>query len=239
LWPICWDVTDDTQIVYDLEYLDAPVATGNLLYLWSIYVLYFAYIHSIGILLKCFSYILTSLRIGGTIRRHLLNNNHLEKIRSIASILPHQNPLYYPMCRVKHLEWKEAFQYSGENFTIVSTSSRKNHGITDYTMEYHSGRLSPSIVIDRLLKSIRQFEKEGLIIFSEVLEIEVRAQAIASDLRYRTNKTMGVLDGVPIAVKDMVHVKSHRVCNGKINCVLAHTDDLIVQRLRDAGLDYD
>lgn len=26
-------VTDDTQIVYDLEYLDAPVATGNLLYL--------------------------------------------------------------------------------------------------------------------------------------------------------------------------------------------------------------
>jgi len=47
------------------------------------------------------------------------------------------------------------------------------------------------------------------VIFASLDRDDVLAQAAASTARYHAGKPLSVLDGVPIAVKDMIAVKGH------------------------------
>jgi hypothetical protein len=60
-----------------------------------------------GPFLDSFSMDLSASRFGPWIRRMLLNTNHIEMIRELASqvTLP---PVYYPMIRVSDAQWTEA-----------------------------------------------------------------------------------------------------------------------------------
>jgi Amidase len=83
----------------------------------------------------------------------------------------------------------------------------------DYHQRYSSGDLTPTIVVETLLPLIqRETTPHGKfsIGFLETKVDAVRAAAAASTKRYRDGKPLGPLDGVPVAVKDEVHLKGYK-----------------------------
>jgi Asp-tRNA(Asn)/Glu-tRNA(Gln) amidotransferase A subunit family amidase len=66
----------------------------------------------------------------------------------------------------------------------------------------------------------------------------VLKQARASEERWNLGAPLSVLDGVPIAVKDMVHVTNHKLCYGSQSCIPAsdnNEEDAMVANFRDLG----
>lgn len=83
----------------------------------------------------------------------------------------------------------------------------------DYHQRYLSGELTPTIVVETLLPMIQRDTKppgKSAIGFLESKIDIVRAAAAASTKRYRDGKPLGPLDGVPVAVKDEVHLKGYK-----------------------------
>ena len=66
---------------------------------------------------------------------------------------------------------------------------------------------------------------------------QIRAQAKASAARYAEGKTLGPLDGVPIAMKDQLDIEGHRRRNGLEFCEsgAAIEDCTITARCRAQG----
>ena len=84
-----------------------------------------------------------------------------------------------------------------------------------YHQQYMNG-LKPSDVISNTLLRIEEWKEEHkLIIFAKILPDQVMKAALQSDERYAKGKPLSMLDGVPIAIKDMIHVKDHTSYNGK------------------------
>lgn len=82
----------------------------------------------------------------------------------------------------------------------------------DYHARYLSGELTPSEVIEALLPLIRRDTNppgKHSIAFLESQVDAIRAAAEASTQRYKSGKPLGPLDGVPVAVKDEVHLKGY------------------------------
>ncbi|MFA6428919.1 MAG: Asp-tRNA(Asn)/Glu-tRNA(Gln) amidotransferase subunit GatA [Patescibacteria group bacterium] len=73
-----------------------------------------------------------------------------------------------------------------------------------------------------------------LTIFNE----EAIEQAHASDARRREGKTLGVLDGVPIAIKDNILIQGERCTAGSkiLDKYVATNDATVITRLKDAGV---
>ena len=64
--------------------------------------------------------------------------------------------------------------------------------------------------------AIEKWKKDhSLNIFSAMLPEEIVKAAQESDARYAAGEPISVLDGVPVAVKDMIHIKGHLNYNGK------------------------
>lgn len=92
-------------------------------------------------------------------------------------------------------------------------SSSDYYTCADFHELYKSGKVTPSDVIDHLLPLIRRdLEPAGpysVAFIASKVDI-VRAAAEASTERYRAGKPLSVLDGVPLAVKDEVHLKGYK-----------------------------
>lgn len=83
----------------------------------------------------------------------------------------------------------------------------------DYHARYLSGELTPTAVVEALLPLIRRDSSppgKHSIAFVESQVEAVHAAAEASTQRYKDGKPLGPLDGVPVAVKDEVHVKGYK-----------------------------
>jgi hypothetical protein len=91
----------------------------------------------------------------------------------------------------------------------------------DYHARYLSGELTPSAVIEALLPLIRRDTNPAGKHSTAFLESRVdiiRAAAEASTQRYKSGKPLGPLDGVPVAVKDELHIQGYeRKCGSKID----------------------
>jgi aspartyl-tRNA(Asn)/glutamyl-tRNA(Gln) amidotransferase subunit A len=48
--------------------------------------------------------------------------------------------------------------------------------------------------------------------FLSLVPEDDRRQAAASDLRWKSGEQLSIFDGVPVAFKDMVHIKGHPMC---------------------------
>ena len=66
---------------------------------------------------------------------------------------------------------------------------------------------------------------------------QIRAQARESAARYESGKTLGPLDGVPIAMKDQLDIEGHRRRNGLEFCEsgAAVEDSTVTARCRAQG----
>lgn len=83
----------------------------------------------------------------------------------------------------------------------------------DYHQRYLSGDLTPTAVIETLLPLIQKDTKppgKFSIGFLESQADVIRAAAAASTRRYSAGESLGPLDGVPVAVKDEVHLKGYK-----------------------------
>lgn len=86
------------------------------------------------------------------------------------------------------------------------------YSVADYHAAYKSGNLTPTDVIESLLPLItRDVEKptKHSLAFLETRVDFVKQAAEASTQRYKAGKPLGVLDGVPVAVKDELHLKGY------------------------------
>jgi amidase len=98
-----------------------------------------------------------------------------------------------------------------------SPASRKGsanyYTAADYHALYKSGKLTPTAVVEALLPLIRRDVRppgKHSVAFVESQVERVRAAAEASTQRYKQGQPLGPLDGVPVAVKDEVHVEGYR-----------------------------
>lgn len=182
------------------------------------------------------------LRFLPPVRRKLLNDNHMEKIRELAVQID-DPPMYYPLYRPNNDEIEENEQLAQQAQSLLDRNTTypvpvaKYHSVLDFATAYRNKSQKPSEVIRRAIKATREFRTAGLTIFSSLIEYDVIQQATASDLRHAEGRPLSLLDGVPIAFKDMMDITNHPVCNGQhpTQCKMIYSDDPIVKRLRDAG----
>ncbi|EXJ87262.1 hypothetical protein A1O3_04221 [Capronia epimyces CBS 606.96] len=92
-------------------------------------------------------------------------------------------------------------------------SSRNYYTCADFHELYKSGKATPSDVIEQLLPLIRRdTEPAGpySVAFIDSKVDIIRASAKASTERYRAGRPLSLLDGVPLTVKDEVHLKGYK-----------------------------
>ncbi|GKZ16732.1 hypothetical protein AbraCBS73388_004108 [Aspergillus brasiliensis] len=83
----------------------------------------------------------------------------------------------------------------------------------DYVARYTSGELTPLVVVEALLPMIRRDTKppgKHSIAFLDSQVDKIRAAAEASTQRYKDGKPLGPMDGIPVAIKDEVHMEGYR-----------------------------
>ena len=233
---------------YDMQSIVAPDASGPLL--------------------TALTYLLTATPLGPPVRRFLLNDNKVEILRELAAQAIDTPPLYYPMRRVGaavheahtaaasspdgslSAALREGFappSTAGDSnpnrahVAVVVTRRRQSSTASVYTTSedlhaaFRAGSTTPSKVVELVLARV---EASGA--FSSVLPSLAREGAAASTARWAAGSPLGVLDGVPMAIKDMIAVKGLPMFNGKVptaerRASVEAEDDEIVARLRAQG----
>uniref|UniRef100_A0A7S2SUD1 Amidase domain-containing protein n=1 Tax=Rhizochromulina marina TaxID=1034831 RepID=A0A7S2SUD1_9STRA len=184
------------DLTYDVSSLAAPAATGHKL--------------------RLLSYLLTQSAVGPIIRRILLNKNHVEELRYAAAQMPHVMEMDHPIYRMQPDERRdyEAMATSGPDLSTVLREGLGGFSETERLHSaYRSGRVTPSEVLGRVVRAVEQ-SHAPLRIFSSFNSTDVFDQARASTERYAADAPLSIFDGVPIAVKDMLHVKGHITTHG-------------------------
>ncbi|OWY90184.1 Glutamyl-tRNA(Gln) amidotransferase subunit A, partial [Phytophthora megakarya] len=210
---------------YDLADLSAPVLSGQPLLL-------LAYVARLPVL-------------GRILCNQLAKDNKIIEARKFAASIP-DLPLYYPYLepseKDKQVKTLSIEEFSQKGVKIKSNDAPFKHwSIADYTSRYASGEVTPVQVAKALLAAVakNQQSEYPLNVFIEKHNEEILAQAKASTERYAKGKPLGVLDGVPVAIKDEVHIKGHRMFTGTsflgYEEDVATEDDPPVARLRAAG----
>ncbi|RAL16687.1 amidase [Aspergillus homomorphus CBS 101889] len=108
----------------------------------------------------------------------------------------------------------------------------------DYVALYRAGELTPSAVAETLLPLIqREADGRHSIAFLETQAERVRAAAQASTERYAAGRALGPLDGVPVAVKDEVHLAGYgRTLGSRLDFRGAYEgSSWCAKQLEDAG----
>ncbi|RLN82372.1 hypothetical protein BBJ28_00010566 [Nothophytophthora sp. Chile5] len=182
----------------------------------------------------------------------VLYGKPLQVHRKFAASIP-DLPLYYPYMEPKASDFPatddqeplslEAFSSKGVRTAefINDDATFKHWSIGDYTSRYASGELSPVQVAKAVLAAVKRNEQSEfpLNLFIEKHDDAILAQAKASADRYARGEPLGVLDGVPVAIKDEVHIKGHRMFTGTsflgYEEDVATEDDPPVARMRAAG----
>ncbi|KAG1712976.1 hypothetical protein DVH05_000706 [Phytophthora capsici] len=209
---------------YDLTDLSAPVLYGQPL-------LALAYIARLPVL-------------GRILCNQLAKDNKIIEARKFAASIP-DLPLYYPYLEPKESDFRQGEELSLDEFSKkgvkTDSSAFKHWSIADYTSRYTSGEVTPVQVAKALLAAVElnQQSEFPLNLFVEKHDEEILAAAKASAERYAKGKPLGVLDGVPVAIKDEVRIKGHRMFTGTSFLGYeegpATEDDPPVARLRAAG----
>lgn len=110
----------------------------------------------------------------------------------------------------------------------------------DYRALYLSGELTPTAVVEALLPLVRRdvqpVGKHSTAFLESQVEI-IQAAAEASSERYKKGQPLGPLDGIPVAVKDEVHITGYKRTLGSKLDFKAGSDatSWCVQQWQEAG----
>lgn len=162
----------------------------------------------------------------------LLENGGITMLRRMDfTEVPTLYPFIQPKNQIRPEEFKANLQRKPDNFPYRTMS--------DYARAYRSGETTPLEVAEKVLKAISSSEKSSidLKLFIAVYRDDVLAQAKASTERYAQKKTLSLLDGVPVAVKDELDMLPYPTTVGTLfmGKEPVKQDSTLVARLRDAG----
>lgn len=142
-------------------------------------------------------------------------------------------PLYYPIHEMTayendmHKRMVRECPLDLQQLAVMNTSMSsstnddggeqfKHWTISDYTSKYKNKEKTPSQVVERIISFISEMNEQNnnKSIVTHINVKELRSQATESTKRYQNGNTMGVLDGVPILVKDEIPVLGFPVTLG-------------------------
>lgn len=234
---------------------EAPVLLGNMTYEYAGLVAPVA----TGSMLTLQSWILTSTPLGPFLRRVLLNDNKLHMLRELAKQIPYVAPLHFPMRRLSSeahavhtnavLNGENALSSAFKGLILDNDTGGDGGGggpfpdsrVMAFYRAYSENKgNTPTVVIGKILKALEG--QDGLQakykVFVSLNKEDVMKQALASSQRYAAGKPLSILDGVPVAVKDMIDVQGHIMKDGSSSHddeLPAEQDDPIVNNLRQLG----
>ncbi|KAI9842747.1 MAG: hypothetical protein M1837_006930 [Sclerophora amabilis] len=136
----------------------------------------------------------------------------LRSIRELDSVEPRYEPNVIPV--EKNSEILEDHQLHPE-FPSPPAEDLKNtyYSATHYHALFRSGKLTPIALVEALLPHIRRDipspSEHSKAFLDSKIEI-IRNNAESSTKRYKEGQSLGVLDGVPVAVKDEVDLEGYK-----------------------------
>ena len=151
----------------------------------------------------------------GFIQSHFWRNAGFGVIREIPHLL--QYPGRYDPTVIPIENAPQVAESSISN-TPPATETKpigtKNYWTSaDYHAKYRIGELTPNGVVEILLRNVRRDVDSPQSHSTAFLESQaelIREAAKASTERYVNNRPLGPLDGVPVAVKDEVHITGYK-----------------------------
>jgi aspartyl-tRNA(Asn)/glutamyl-tRNA(Gln) amidotransferase subunit A len=108
--------------------------------------------------------------------------------------------------------------------------------VADLAARFRDGDLSPVEAARQALERA-EAEQPRLNAFITLLPNRALAAARASEARFRDGQPLGPLDGVPVAVKDLIHMKGERTTSASklMEDFVATEDAPVIRRLQEAG----
>jgi hypothetical protein len=151
--------------------------------------------------------------IGALVCKFLKRNNNFVEVRELATIVPDM-PLYYPLHfptqdeMEQHKKQATGFSIDKLRFDALDGDAFnfKRWTIQDYTDRYKSGQTTPLDVARAVLAAIDDSNARSVPLRAVLhcKKHEVLEEAKASTARYAAGTPSGVLDGVPVLIKDEV-----------------------------------
>ncbi len=117
------------------------------------------------------------------------------------------------------------------------TQTHLGRSIAQLSVLIQSGSLDPVTLIEETLDAIRAHEDQA--IFTRLLEDRAREEAAASSKRLREGRSRGLLDGIPVAWKDLFAIAGLPTTAGSIvlaDAAPAQEDADVVKALHTAGM---
>ena len=185
----------------------------------------------------------------GFLRTIIWHNSGFGTLRKIRRHLDDYEPRYDPM--VVPIADSSAPSDTGDflpsskgNSTLRIQPTQKYYSVEDYHSLYLSGDLTPTAVVTAILPLIRRDTSppgEHSIAWCDSRVDLILGAAKASTLRYKNKRPVGILDGVPTAVKDEYDVDGYRTHLGSKNDYTVEVapgqsaTSWCVKRLQEAG----
>lgn len=189
-----------------------------------------------GAVLKLFVNMLEGT-LGRLLIPSLLKNAGVTKLRQLHfEETPTNFPIHFTgilsteTAAVPESEWPKECK-SGPGFQFASA--------WDYTEAYKNGKTSPEEVVKKIVTVIKSSDARNLPLrtFISIKSEEVMKLAQESAQRYKEERVLGPLDGVPVAVKDEVDMIPYPTTVGTafLGQSPVTEDSTVVSRLRSKG----
>ena len=117
------------------------------------------------------------------------------------------------------------------------TQTHLGKSIAQLSVLIQSGSLDPVALTEETLDAIRTYKDQA--IFTRLLETRAKEEAAASSKRLREGRSRGLLDGIPIAWKDLFAIAGLPTTAGSIvlaDAEPAQDDADVVKALKAAGM---
>ncbi|KAK3630175.1 hypothetical protein LTR56_017589 [Elasticomyces elasticus] len=168
---------------------------------------------------------------------HALNELDLHEQRYLPVVTPVPEDGMDSVARASEADTQRDIDYSDGRLPPSSGSGRLL-SVADYHAAYSSGKVNPSAVVKGLLPIIRRDLKqphEHSIAFRHTNVALTLKAARASDERWHAGKPLGVLDGVPIAIKDEADVEGWDRSDGGLVATVGTFTMFCIQKWVEQG----
>ncbi|KAI9138230.1 amidase signature domain-containing protein [Paraphysoderma sedebokerense] len=126
------------------------------------------------------------------------------------------------------------------NCTAIEVDGFKFATIRDFYEAYKAKRVTPLQVAESIISILSSSDTAKPIFISQIPN-DLLMQAKASTERWKTNKMLSILDGIPVSVKDEVDVKGYKTTGGTtffgklVNEKVKVVDGFCVEKMRELG----
>ena len=134
----------------------------------------------------------------------------LRKIKDLKNYEPRYDPTVVPLGK----EEDRGFGVQDVHEAIASSNRSEITGrsrvtVYDFHVAFEAGKVTPSEVTETLLQLISS-DGEHAKAFLDINRPVILAAAEESSKRYKAGQSLGILDGVPVGIKDEVDLEGHQ-----------------------------